>query len=90
MAEQKQRMWDEYYVRVAIKSRDGKSTPKVKELSELRLEVSEASSFLLGKLGRGRIVVLIEVWVALRYVRIFMCILCSRPNGGWRPRSEFI
>lgn len=44
--------------------------PKVGQLVELRVKVSEALPFLLGKLGQGRIVALAEVWINLRYMRV--------------------
>lgn len=44
---------------------DGELAPKAKQLAELHLEALETCLFLPGKLGRGRIVVLVKVWVNL-------------------------
>jgi len=69
-----------------IKNRVGKSAPDTKELAEFILEAPETFPFLLGNLGRGRIVLLLEVRVNFRWVKIIVWDSRSRPRGN--PRSR--
>lgn len=60
----------------------------MKELEELPPEVFEAFPFLLGKMGRGRIVALVEVRV--NYVRIVAWLLQLWLHEDPGPRLRFL
>lgn len=74
-----------------VEDGNGKSESKTdKEPKELRFDVFEAFPFLLGKVGRGRIEVLVKVWVSHCCKRIAAQLLRSLVRGNKRLRPWWL